>query len=332
MNHSLSRPQSRGFTLVELLVVIAIIGVLVALLLPAVQQAREAARRMQCKNNLKQIGLAMHNYHDTFLVFPPAALAIRNDGTNVLPSESNPGRTDMAGGWGWGTFILPFIEQSALHEQLNPRGNNFPAAPTPLTRTVIPGFQCPSEASPDLHFALAMGGDGTGDGHARSSYVAVSGSGDNADFANSSPMQSRGMFTYNSNVKMRDVLDGTSNTMMVAERFWDGGDSETRRGSVWVGKSPGVDEAGNKYSTIVRVEDSAKWVIGGTNNNSAASMHGGRGVVGAGSGDSGAVIRGGLGTHAVMADGSVKFITENIHGATWQFLGQMADGAIMGEF
>ena len=101
----------RGFTLIELLVVIAIIATLVAILLPAVQQAREAARRSPCKNNLKQIGLALHNYHDTFNILPPGTLCMLNNGTAVKPTDSNPSRTAVTGGWSWSTYILPFILQ-----------------------------------------------------------------------------------------------------------------------------------------------------------------------------------------------------------------------------
>jgi len=329
MNSLRRSPQRRGFTLIELLVVIAIIAILIALLLPAVQQAREAARRSQCKNNMKQIGLALHNYHDTYNVFPPAALAIHNSGVAVQPTDAEPGRTAVRGGWGWGVYILPFLDQAPLYTLLNPNGNNFPAAPTNETRTVLPVYQCPTEASPNLHFATAMGGDGSANGHARSSYAAVCGSGNNADYANKSPTNTRGMFTYNSSVRMRDVTDGTTNTIMIVERFWDGADSESRRGAIWAGKCPGgPNNAGNKYSNIVRVENLPAWIINGTNNNAAASMHGGRGQ----SVPSGTALKGGFGTHAVMGDGSVRFISENLHGPTWQLLGQMSDGQIMGEF
>ena len=322
-----------GFTLIELLVVIAIIAILIALLLPAVQQAREAARRTQCKNNLKQIGLALHNYHDTHSVFPPGTLAILNDSTAVDPSGPNPGRTSVTGGWAWSTFILPFLDQAPLYNALNPNGSNFPGVPNELTRTVLSVFQCPTESSPSIHTATPMGGDGAGDGHARSSYVAVCGSGSNADYANQSPMSTRGMFWYNSAVRIRDIADGTSNTMVVAERFWDGGDSETRRGAVWAGKAPGgPNDSGNKYSTLVRVQDHPNWVINGLNNNSVASMHGGIGRTAVGAGDSGSVQGGGLGTQVLMGDGSVRLISENIYSVTWEYLGQMADGAVMGEF
>ena len=100
---------ARGFTLVELLVVIAIIAVLIALLLPAVQQAREAARRTQCKNNLKQIGLALHNYHDNYNALPPGWIGVTNGGPDIYGLN----------GWGWASRILPQIDQSPLYNQLN---------------------------------------------------------------------------------------------------------------------------------------------------------------------------------------------------------------------
>ncbi len=328
MIRSLHMRSQRGFTLIELLVVIAIIAVLIALLLPAVQQAREAARRSQCKNNLKQIGLALHNYHDSHGVFPPGTLAILNTGLPVQPTGSQPSRTAVTGGWGWSVYVLPYLDQSPLYNNLNPNGNNFPATPTNDSKTSLSAFICPSEDSPEIHTALAMGGDGLGNGHAKSSYPAICGSGANADYSNQTAKNTRGIFGYNSRVMMRDVTDGTSNTLCVVERFWDGGDSERRCGTVWIGKAPGSGSfAGNKYSTFVRVENHPDWLIDGANNNSATSMHGGKADPG-GTG----VVRGGFGTHGVMGDGSVRFISENISGATWQLLGQMQDGGVVGEF
>ncbi|MDY0170113.1 MAG: DUF1559 domain-containing protein [Thermoguttaceae bacterium] len=122
--------RESGFTLVELLVVIAIIGILIALLLPAVQAAREAARRMQCTNNLKQIGLAMHTYHDSLRIFPPGC---------VLSSRGHT----------WYTFVLPFMEQRALYDALAPRGQTIPASASagesPL-KTQLSMFRCPSDS------------------------------------------------------------------------------------------------------------------------------------------------------------------------------------------
>src|SRR5271170_971149 len=110
--------RKRGFTLIELLVVIAIIAVLIALLLPAVQQAREAARRTQCKNNLKQLGLALHNYHDNYRKFPLNRLSNRNVGTNFM--------TPVWGTLGWIPGLLPFMDQGPLFNMINASDQNGP--------------------------------------------------------------------------------------------------------------------------------------------------------------------------------------------------------------
>ena len=166
--------RTSGFTLVELLVVIAIIGILVGLLLPAVQAAREAARRMSCSNNLKQIGLAMHNYHDTFKSFPIG---------HQVNGQTNPecgNRGDCGAGWTWSSSILPFIEQSNLFNNFN-----FGLPPhNPLNRqwmgTVLPGFLCPSAAKTPSHESLAPFGDRPyqieAPGMASSSYVGTASS------------------------------------------------------------------------------------------------------------------------------------------------------------
>jgi prepilin-type N-terminal cleavage/methylation domain-containing protein len=305
----------RGFTLIELLVVIAIIVVLIALLLPAVQQAREAARRSQCRNNLKQLGLVLHNYHDTVSAFPPGALALSTTGAAFKPGDAEPSRTAVVGGWGWTVFVLPQIDQAPLYAALNPNGNNFPSAPTNLTKTILPVFICPSDPSPMIHTATAMGGDGAGNGHAKSNYPTIYGS-TGVDYVQKSANETRGIFWYISVTRLSQVTDGASNTIMVTERYWDGGDSETRRGAIWAGKASGTTgqlNVGNKYATLVRAQNHPDWLVKGLNNNSAASMHVG-------------------GVHFVLGDGSVRFISQNIDGITYQNLAQMADGQVIGDF
>ncbi|NLF71979.1 MAG: DUF1559 domain-containing protein [Candidatus Anammoximicrobium sp.] len=213
-----------GFTLVELLVVIAIIGILVALLLPAIQAAREAARRSQCSNNLKQIGLAMHNYHDSFLRFPPAFTAFRNDSAN---------------GWGWGVFILPFAEQNTLYEQLNPTIDKFPTATSgplyELCQSEIPMYRCPSDVGPARN--NYRGNFGT------SNYVGMWGAhvdaGVHADPGN-------GMMYYNANLSTQHVLDGTSNVLMVGERAFN---NKPWRGATWSGSRSAI---GPGWAAVMR--------------------------------------------------------------------------------
>jgi prepilin-type N-terminal cleavage/methylation domain-containing protein/prepilin-type processing-associated H-X9-DG protein len=185
----------RGFTLIELLVVIAIIAILVALLLPAVQQAREAARRSSCKNNLKQLGLAMHNYHDTHNVLPP--MSNRGLGTNINTL------------YGWPIHILPFVEQGPLFDAIVNRGQGvgLPEAFEDWsifmgTQSVLPGMLCPSDTVP----AGFMNGP-------LSYKVSV---GDHI-WENHNTTINRGPFRWNSRTNFRDFIDGMSNTALMGE-------------------------------------------------------------------------------------------------------------------
>jgi prepilin-type N-terminal cleavage/methylation domain-containing protein len=235
----------RGFTLVELLVVIAIIGVLVALLLPAVQAAREAARRSSCQNNLKQLGIGLHNYHDVLLTFPSGWLDVPN---SPASRES----------WGWSAHLLPYIEQGPLHEKLGvnrgtleQRMTNDAVNVYPATRTVVKVFICPSDAGHNAGLThnnrSFNGGVGyTAAGYTTaattiaglSNYLGVAG---HRDVVNAQP--NTGFFFGNcrvginpcpngqgSAVRLAEVLDGTSNTLMVGER-----DTLRCRGGTWLG-------------------------------------------------------------------------------------------------
>ncbi|HEV7282513.1 MAG TPA: DUF1559 domain-containing protein [Pirellulaceae bacterium] len=183
-----------AFTLVELLVVIAIIGVLVALLLPAVQYAREAANRMSCGNNLKQIGLAMHNYHDVHRRLPPGWIG----------ATDNPASPS---GWGWASMILPQMEQGPLYDQID---FNLPvahAANSDVRSVVIPSFLCPSDGSEEQweHDGLTF---------ARSNYVASFGTFEIEE----APANGDGVFYRLSKTKFASITDGLSNTLLVGER------------------------------------------------------------------------------------------------------------------
>jgi prepilin-type N-terminal cleavage/methylation domain-containing protein/prepilin-type processing-associated H-X9-DG protein len=190
-----SGKAAKGFTLIELLVVMAIIAVLIGLLLPAVQRVREAASRTQCQNNLKQLGLGLHNYHDTCGHFPPAYMAA---GLNSGP--------------GWGTFILPFIEQEALAQQV-PKGSPFWGGSQAVStasdggQTPLGVFRCPSDAGPIQ--------DADQGGFAVSNYRATCGTLTTVIYTAESDLG--GVMYQNSRVRITDVIDGTSNTTMVGE-------------------------------------------------------------------------------------------------------------------
>ena len=229
--------RRKGFTLVELLVVIAIIGILVALLLPAVQAAREAARRMSCQNNLKQIGLALHMYHDTSGRWPAGWLGI-NPVTRADDWLGDPG-------WGWAAGILPFMEQKNVSESMV----HF-ELPThdPMNKAVrekiLTVFRCPSDSG-DPQFRLAEGA-GHVHGHgeqqdeeefpmlmATANYVGVYGTWDMHEMWESGNCRGDGTFFLNVGVRMADVKDGLSHTLIVGER------SSRLTYSTWVGSVAG---------------------------------------------------------------------------------------------
>ena len=159
--------RSGGFTLIELLVVIAIIAVLIALLLPAVQAAREAARRVQCVNNLKQMGIALHNYHDALSVFPPGYIAA---------SKFIDGETDTAPGWSWAAMILPQLDQGPLYSATNVYLPIQAPANTTAVQTILTGFWCPSDqVPPGGTFPVTDGLGNTVATVAPSSYAACTG-------------------------------------------------------------------------------------------------------------------------------------------------------------
>jgi prepilin-type N-terminal cleavage/methylation domain-containing protein/prepilin-type processing-associated H-X9-DG protein len=216
--HVAKRP--RAFTLIELLVVIAIIAVLVALLLPAVQQAREAARRTQCKNNLKQIGLALHNYHEAHNTFPPAYIA---------SAPYVDGATDTKPGWGWATSILPFLDQGTIYNSINFSYPLQDSRNTSLIQKLIPGYLCPSDLTPNGPFAIADSSGNMVAMAAASSFSASVGS----DASSTTDATGDGIFYRNSRTRMSDITDGTSTTIMVGERAW------SNANGIWAGAISG---------------------------------------------------------------------------------------------
>ena len=195
MNHS-----RRGFTLIELLVVIAIIAILIGLLLPAVQKVRSAAARIQCQNNLHQIGIACHAYHDSRGSLPPGYYA-----TAAYP--------DTGPGWGWGAFLLPYLEQDNLYRQID---FNAPVLSSSASQMVLKVFLCPADTVPTSAFAITDGSFGPLGFAAPSSYAATVGS--DADEADA--VTGGGVFYRNSQTRLTDITDGTSQTVMIGDRAW----------------------------------------------------------------------------------------------------------------
>jgi len=307
----------RGFTLIELLVVIAIIAILIALLLPAVQQAREAARRSQCKNNLKQLALGLHNYHDTFTKFPFGTIT-RINGPAPAPGTSNTRQN-------WFHMILPYVEQAPLYNAIQPRiqANQFPGG-WPEATQIIPTFMCPSD--PNNPKTTQQGFHGN--------YLTVHGSSHSG--ANNTFAKTNGMFYPLSATTLSKVKDGTSNTAMIGEiKIQEDSIAASGAGNVVCGGTHDLRGRyhngyhGNITVTTLRppntpVGDKAQYCNGteevpcracggGTVEQHMRSWHVG-------------------GCQVALADGSVRFISENIDTATFQGLGTIRGREVLGEF
>lgn len=196
-----------GFTLIELLVVIAIIGVLVALLLPAVQAARESSRRTQCSNHLRQIGVALHNYQDAYGVFPPGYVGTYD--------PADPDLEDQGPGWGWASLLLPFVERTVLHESMNfDLGIEVAENQTSRT-TLVSQYLCPSDPISARIFDVYEATFTTSLARvAGANYVGMFGQGEVGEALDSGD----GAFFRNSRVSYRDITDGSSRTIAVGER------------------------------------------------------------------------------------------------------------------
>jgi len=321
MRRSASVLKARGFTLVELLVVISIIGLLVALLLPAVHGAREAARRAQCANNLKQIGLALHGYHDVWRNFPPAYLTRHVTGL------------ELGAGWAWGTLILPYLEQRPLYNAAN-FALGFGEVSAPLiglfeNRTVrqasLSIFLCPSAGGGEG--PIDLGRDQPQVAISPGQYIASAGWMDSSQ----RPIQGTGIFYPNSRVAIADVRDGTSATLMIGERSrnladaaWPGSfGSRTEPASLCAKAGWPVQSCvGLMFLLTGRTGPSSDIIRGsipggGTPNHTAA-------------GADGFWSRHPGGCNFSFCDGSVRFIKETVSPMIFRGLASRAGGEIIG--
>ena len=323
--------QRRGFTLIELLVVIAIIAVLVALLLPAVQQAREAARRSQCKNNLKQFGLALHNYEETFTRLPPGYMAVNTASTH--------------------TQILPYFDQAGAHNSFDFNTDINASVQNQAAREQKLGmFSCPSHpATPNFTLAGTQCPNGCG----TTNYVQSLGN--NANYATSD-----GPFGRNFGARFRDITDGLTNTGMFAEILMGPSDGTATTGVVAAGSPDDFKVATNLPFATWDASATGDTIAVPECENRATSAYRYRGkqyyrglvvttfyshtltpnsplrdcVRGTG------VDRGHLatrsfhvgGSHFLLGDGSTKFVSDNVNATVWRSLGSKAGDEVIGEY
>lgn len=320
LTHQSRVRKNRGaFTLVELLVVIAIIGVLVSLLLPAVQSARMAARRMQSQNNLKQMGLAMHNHHDVLGKLPPGYQSgYRNQPIPI---------TDEAPGWAWPVFILPYMEQATVYDRLNLDAACWDSTNAAIVRSSIPVFICPGAPNQEPTMEVKREEGTTLATFGRSHYVANNGQDESwgyelADYSN---LAGVGPFFRNSKVRLAQVTDGLSNTVFVGEHT-------SVSDKTWVGVIPGSASCPSDpyHFPFAECEEGPTLVLchsGPTADEAdviyppssricrVCNMYGPW-----------------QGGHVLFGDGSVRFIPSTINPLTFAALSSMKSGEVPGEF
>ncbi len=343
-----------GFTLIELLVVIAIIAILIALLLPAVQQAREAARRTQCRSHLKQLGIALHNYHDVHNTFPP----------NLIPGGL-PGSGGYIGyskgNWGVMAYLTPFLEQTAVYGLLNlesptyqnvggswiiPDANNRKAA-----STIVPLYLCPSDSSQKVSSNW-----GVTEGIGPTNFCANMGTGiDPASVNHGSPYNADGVFFADSRIRFADLTDGSSNTAGMTESLLGQGvtvtDAATPPASekkVYRNLTFGlnISDANCAAATTYNSADPRQfsWYSGeircasynhyyGPNTKNFDCVANGPATLGyIASGWKAARSQHTGGVNLMLCDGSVRFISDSIDIGIWHNLGTRSGGEIIGEF
>jgi prepilin-type N-terminal cleavage/methylation domain-containing protein len=301
MNRTPRLRAARGFTLIEVLVVIAIVTLVTSLLLPAVQQAREAARRAQCRNNLRQIGLALHSYYDQMRVFPQGYVSRINDDDLC----------DVGMGWGWGSFLLPNLEEAPVAQQITYTLQiGDPANAVPAT-TLLPIYQCPSEIFHGTFTVVNPSGNPLVK-VAHGSYVAINGNGGVSGGEDTND----GAFLRNRAFNQQQIRDGLSRTFFIGERATSMSFS-TWTGSVTDGTVRAIRAPGN-------YEDPAALVLAHcgphlpndpfvTDADATSSFHPG-------------------GVHFVFGDGSVHFIASSIAQQVYDALASRASCDVVGDY
>lgn len=305
-----------GFTLIELLVVIAIIGVLIALLLPAVQAAREAARRAQCINNLKQIGIALNTYHDAHKTFPPGYLSEVPAGANRETSTE-----DLGTGWGWGSMILPQMEQGPLYNAINFYLPLTVEANTTAQHLRVAGYLCPSDSTIDL---VPVRDESNSETIARvgtGNYVGMYGRGE----IWAAPGRGDGLFFRNSRIGFQQMIDGSSQTFAIGERShnlsyvtWTG-----RVLGGWLFKTSSFEGGNDQFAPDP--EEAYTMVLGpvGLEDPPRTPNHPRAHVEDYWSRHPG-------GVNFLFADGSVRFIKDSIAPNVYQALATRAGGEVVG--
>ncbi len=296
---SVTPPWRRGFTLLELLVVILIAISMLALLLPGVQHAREVARQVNCRNNLKQVALALHNYHDLHNVFPPGYIA-----RDVAPSDS--AAVETGPGYAWGALLLPFLDQASLFRTIT-----FESDPGPLivtTGTLLSVFRCNSD--PDSTASSYVGSFGFG------SVTQTPGR----------PL-GPGILYRNSRVTADDVRDGSSNTFIVGERaglhdFEPDGVS-VMAGAEWLAAFPGASREAGITGDPQLTEAPGAMVLGSVGQDEPATVHATHCRTNHAAAFSS---RHPGGAHFMTTDGAVRFLSSDIDYAMYRRLGQRSDG------